>query len=163
PQFIERLASEIDAAKTEVNLLYYIFAPDGAGERIAQSLERAAQRGVRCRLLVDAVGARPFLHRAGVARRLGRAGVTLAAAAPVEHPHDIEGTAMQVIPTGPSSPVETYRRVLLAALQCARESVVLTTPYFVPDEPTLVALLMAADRGVDVTLIVPRTGDGLLS
>src|SRR4051812_6018299 len=83
PQFIERLASEIDAAKTEVNLLYYIFAPDGAGECIAQALERAAQRGVRCRLLVDAVGARPFLHRAGFARRLARAGVTVAAALPV--------------------------------------------------------------------------------
>jgi cardiolipin synthase len=37
--------------------------------------------------------------------------------------------------------------------------VVITTPYFVPDEPTLVWLLMAADRGVDVTLILPKTPD----
>src|SRR5205814_9492207 len=53
----------------------------------------------------------------------------------------------------------TFRRVLLAAIQCARRNVTLTTPYFVPDESTLVALLMAADRGVDVRLLVPRDSD----
>jgi cardiolipin synthase len=90
-------------------------------------------------------------------------GEMLSTPSPLDQPHDLQGAAMQVIPTGPSSPADTYRRVLLAALQCARDSVMLTTPYFVPDEPTLVALLMAADRGVDVTLIIPRTGDGILS
>ena len=44
-----------------------------------------------------------------------------------------------------------------------RERAILTTPYFVPDEPTLVALLMAADRGVEVSLIVPENPDHLLT
>ena len=76
--------------------------------------------------------------------------------------HFAGDTPMQVVPTGPSSPGETYRRVLLAAIQCARERLTLTTPYFVPDEPTLVSLMMAADRGVEVNLIVPRTRRPLL-
>ena len=78
PKFIERLAAEIDAAKSEVSLLYYIFAPDAAGDVVAQALERAAKRGVRCRLLVDAVGSRPFLGRNGFTHRLTSAGVTVA-------------------------------------------------------------------------------------
>jgi cardiolipin synthase len=69
------------------------------------------------------------------------------------------GVPAQVVPTGPSPPGDTFRRVLLAAVECALERLILTTPYFVPDEPTLVALQMAADRGVDVTLIVPQQPD----
>lgn len=66
---------------------------------------------------------------------------------------------MQVVPTGPTAPGESFRRVFLAAIQCAREKVILTTPYFVPDETTLVALMMAADRGVDVSLLLPANPD----
>jgi cardiolipin synthase A/B len=69
------------------------------------------------------------------------------------------GTPMQVVPTGPSAPGESFRRVFLAAVQSARSRLILTTPYFVPDEPTLVALMMAADRGVDVRLLLPLTPD----
>jgi cardiolipin synthase len=39
----------------------------------------------------------------------------------------------------------------------------MTTPYFVPDEPTLVSLMMAADRGVDVTLLLPERPDHLFT
>jgi cardiolipin synthase len=74
-----------------------------------------------------------------------------------------DGSPMQVVPTGPSSPAETFRRLLLAALQCARSQLILTTPYFVPDEPTVVALMMAADRGVDVKLILPTKPDHLFA
>jgi cardiolipin synthase A/B len=73
------------------------------------------------------------------------------------------GALMQAVPTGPSAPGETYRRLLLGAIQCARQNIVLTTPYFVPDEPTLVALLMAADRGVDVKLILPMVSDSIFT
>jgi len=70
---------------------------------------------------------------------------------------------MQVAPTGPSAPGDTYRRLLLAAVQCSRSKLMLTTPYFVPDEPTLVALMMAADRGVQVDLLLPRDGDNVFA
>jgi len=65
----------------------------------------------------------------------------------------------QVVPTGPTEPNETYRRLLLAAIQSSRRELILTTPYFVPDETTLLSLMMAADRGVAVKLIVPQTAD----
>jgi cardiolipin synthase len=81
----------------------------------------------------------------------------------VPRAHDIPcvagGTPMQVVPTGPTAQGESFRRVFLAAVQSARSRLILTTPYFVPDEPTLVALMMAADRGVEVSLLLPNTPD----
>jgi cardiolipin synthase len=74
-----------------------------------------------------------------------------------------QGTPMQVVPTGPTSPDESFRRVFLAAIQCARTKVMMTTPYFVPDETTLVSLMMAVDRGVDVTLLLPKEPDHLFT
>jgi cardiolipin synthase A/B len=67
--------------------------------------------------------------------------------------------AMQVVPTGPPGPRTTYRKLLLTAIDCSRQRLMFTTPYFVPDEPTMVALNLAADRGVEVTLILPRVSD----
>jgi cardiolipin synthase len=37
--------------------------------------------------------------------------------------------------------------------------VLITTPYFVPDESMLAALTSAALRGVDVRVLVPRSSD----
>jgi len=45
----------------------------------------------------------------------------------------------------------------------ARESIYLTTPYFVPDLRTLGALLKAARSGVDVRILVPRHSDVALA
>lgn len=67
--------------------------------------------------------------------------------------------AAQVVPTGPNHEAETFQRVLVAALNAANEQITITTPYLVPDEPTMLALSMAADRGVDVTILVPKRGD----
>ena len=67
--------------------------------------------------------------------------------------------AAQVVPTGPNNEGESFRRVLIAALAAAQRHIIMTTPYLVPDEPTLIALAMAADRGVKVDLVVPRKSD----
>ena len=77
--------------------------------------------------------------------------------------HSDGGIPMQIVPTGPIAPGETYRRLLLAAIQSARRQLILTTPYFVPDDPTMVDLLMAADRGVQVKLILPLVSDNRLT
>ena len=52
--------------------------------------------------------------------------------------------------------------LLLSAILDARSEVVMTTPYFVPDDALLQGLQTAAGRGVDVTLIVPERVDSLL-
>ena len=67
--------------------------------------------------------------------------------------------AAQLVPTGPNNEGESFRRVLIAALAAAQRHIIMTTPYLVPDEPTLIALAMAADRGVKVDLVVPRRSD----
>ena len=52
--------------------------------------------------------------------------------------------AAQTVPSGPSERDTMLPNVLLAAINASLRKVVITTPYFVPDEPTLMALLMAA-------------------
>ncbi|MCX5662451.1 MAG: cardiolipin synthase [Planctomycetota bacterium] len=73
-------------------------------------------------------------------------------------------THAQVVATGPSNEIEgqALPRVLLAAFNAAQKRIIITTPYLVPDEPMLFALTMAAERGVEVTLVVPRSSDHAL-
>jgi cardiolipin synthase A/B len=74
-----------------------------------------------------------------------------------------DGVAMQVVPTGPVSLSESYRRILLAAIDSAMQRLIITTPYFVPDDATMVALLGAADRGVEITLTFPEHSDNFFT
>ena len=60
---IDRLIADIDAARHHVHLLFYIFKDDSVGRRVAEALARAAQRGVACRVLADAVGSRQLFRR----------------------------------------------------------------------------------------------------
>ncbi|HVU88959.1 MAG TPA: cardiolipin synthase [Pirellulales bacterium] len=75
---------------------------------------------------------------------------------------DAGASAVQVIPSGPVLPVQAIQAVLLSAIYSARRELVLTTPYFVPDELLLTALLSAAGRGVQVTIILPERVDSRL-
>lgn len=54
--YFPALRDAIDAAQHEVDLQTYIFAGDVTGRMIAEALSRAAQRGVRVRVLVDGFG-----------------------------------------------------------------------------------------------------------
>ena len=65
------LIDDIDQAEERVHLLYYLMFDDAVGEAIVQALQRAAARGVQCRLLLDAVGAKRGL-RAYRSRLLAR-------------------------------------------------------------------------------------------
>jgi cardiolipin synthase len=65
----------------------------------------------------------------------------------------------QAVPTGPSHQAEALPRVLLTAIHAAQRQIVITSPYLVPDEPTMLALAMAVDRGVEVDLVIPRRSD----
>ena len=49
-------------------------------------------------------------------------------------------SVVQVIPSGPILPVQAIQAILLSAIYRAREELVLTTPYFVPDELLLATL-----------------------
>ena len=241
-EMVDRLAGDIAGATSEVHLLYYILCADETGRKIAEQLKAAAGRGVKCRVLVDALASRFIFRSGGLAGELKRAGVEVTAALPrsplrrrdlrnhrkmgvidrrvaycgsqnlinadyggrrggpwfdltgrftgpvvgefatifamdwafetgeileVPKPGDIsavaDGVAMQVVPTGPVTLAESYRRVLLAAIDSAMKRLLITTPYFVPDDVTMVALLGAADRGVEIILNFPEHSDNLFT
>ncbi|MBB4221457.1 cardiolipin synthase [Variovorax guangxiensis] len=66
---------------------------------------------------------------------------------------------VQIVTSGPDSPMEAIHRMHVEAIHSATHRAWLTTPYFVPGEPALMALTSAALRGVDVRLLVPRRSD----
>jgi cardiolipin synthase len=47
-------------------------------------------------------------------------------------------------------------------IHSARRELIVTTPYFVPDEQVLFALTSAARRGVDTVLVLPRRNDSMV-
>lgn len=69
---------------------------------------------------------------------------------------------IQCIPSGPAIKNSRIEQVVVTAIYSARKKITLTTPYFVPDEQLLCALMAAAAKGVDVTLIVPKIVDSKL-
>ncbi len=239
---IDRLVADIDAAQRSVHLLFYIVADDAVGGRVVEAMGRAAARGVRCRLLYDPVGSRPFLG--SLAKRAVRLGVDVAEMLPIRpfqgrlmarldlrnhrkiavidggtgyagslnliepgfkkglvyeelmvrvtgpavlelqfvflsdwfvetgsfvvgddvlpDPVQTGAMAVQMLPSGPDFPVQNNQRLFVSMVHEADRSVHLITPYFIPDQPLLQAMQTAAQRGVDVRLILPRSPDSFL-
>ncbi|MGW8392739.1 phospholipase D-like domain-containing protein [Pseudoduganella sp. HUAS MS19] len=65
---------------------------------------------------------------------------------------------VRVLASAPHGHFEIYKALLLA-LQEAKQSIHITSAYFVPDKQTLSALTNAARRGVDVQLVLPSISD----
>jgi cardiolipin synthase len=65
-----------------------------------------------------------------------------------------EGTAVQVLHSSVSTPFPAIRDLFIVALTSAADRVWIQTPYFVPDEPLLTAMCVAAAAGVDVRLMI---------
>jgi cardiolipin synthase len=239
--FLDRLVGAIDDASHSAHLEYYIYSNDESGSRVSEALIRAAARGVRCRLLVDAAGSKVFL-RSG-AGELRHAGVRVSAALPVsllramfsridlrnhrkiavidnrvaftgsqniinadygsrfagawrdlsvriegpaafqlqrvfledwaaERPDEqfdidgapltpamVGGVSIQSAPCGPGEGNTAFGDLLMACINEADHRLVMTTPYFVPDEPIMAALRVAALRGVEIDLVIPKKGN----
>ncbi|CAN7265328.1 cardiolipin synthase [Pseudoxanthomonas sp. LjRoot168] len=237
---LRALLDDIDSATQQVHLLYYLMFDDAVGEAVTDALCRAAGRGVTCRLLLDAVGAKRGLRV--YAARLRTAGVQVHAMLPgglqwrrsgrmdlrnhrkvavidngigyvgsqnladavfvAGHPNrelvarvqgpvvshlegvfasdwyietgerlavqpdlsvQSEDVSTQLLPSGPAYPFENARDTVNALIHLARRQVVLTTPYFVPDDATLSALRIAALSGVDVQLVLSATNNQTLT
>jgi cardiolipin synthase len=65
----------------------------------------------------------------------------------------------QVIGTGPTSSFDAMPACFAELIHAAREELVVTTPYFVPDEQLLFALTSAARRGVRTIMAIPKRCD----
>jgi cardiolipin synthase len=68
----------------------------------------------------------------------------------------------QVVPSGPGYNNENNLKLFLALMYAAEERIILTSPYFVPDEAMLRAISGATQRGVHVELFVSEIGDQAL-
>lgn len=242
-QSIRRLIDDIHSARHHVHLLYYIFADDKTGLHVIEALGQAVTRGVKCRVLIDSLGSRPWLgdverimrekgievtpllpvrilrfhadrprldlrnHRkiAVIDGKIGYVGSQNIANANfkpgivnkelvtrmngpvvlelqavlltdrylegeqnVEDPsffprqeHDGKSFA-QVLPSGPGYAQANNQRLIVALLHAAQQRVVITTPYFVPDEALLQAMETAVLRGVEVHLVVSKRADQIM-
>ncbi|MEL6616831.1 MAG: cardiolipin synthase, partial [Bacteroidota bacterium] len=69
--------------------------------------------------------------------------------------------AALVLASGPADELETCGLLYTHAIESAERRVWIATPYFVPDGRVLGALQLAALRGVDVRVLMPRTSDSL--
>jgi cardiolipin synthase A/B len=65
------------------------------------------------------------------------------------------GVIARAIPDGPDEDFEKLRWTIFAALSCARESVQIVTPYFLPESTLVSALNLAVLRGVRVDILLP--------
>lgn len=66
---------------------------------------------------------------------------------------------VRAIGSSPDQPLNVIYATLISAIRCAETSVYLTNAYFVPDPQLLDALKDAAERGVDVKMILPSKTD----
>jgi cardiolipin synthase len=246
---LQAMIRDIDRAKKFCHLEFYIWSEGGAADEVGAALLRAAGRGVRCHVLLDAIGSASF-QKSHLVKQLKAGGVEVAFALPVssisvfkvrpdlrlhrkivvidnaaaytgsfnmvdprffkqdagvgewvdamvrlegpgvlalnalfrwdwevETGRDLEvraesdnpysvfqpgETDAQLVPSGPGSTGNTIYQLLLISLYSARREIVITTPYFVPDEAVSTALLTAAERGVEVTVIMPEHNDSRL-
>ncbi|EIJ42217.1 phosphatidylserine/phosphatidylglycerophosphate/cardiolipin synthase [Beggiatoa alba B18LD] len=244
---LQQMLNDINQAKETCHLVFYICQTGGLVDNILNALIKAVQRGVECRLLVDAVGSHEFINSAWLLQ-LRQAGVAVEIALPVNvvrslfvrldlrnhrkiividneiaytgsmnltdpryfKQHDAiglwvdamvrvtgaaakalnaifagdwemetdislkttlateteanyqQGSIVQVIPSGPGLAPTIIHGMLLTTIYTARKELIITTPYFVPDEAMQTALCTAAHRGVAVTILVPSQGDSLL-
>jgi cardiolipin synthase len=247
---IDAMVSDIDAAHSQVNVLFYIWLTDRSGVRIAEALMRAAGRGVTCRAMVDGLGSRGLIKSA-LWREMAGAGVNTAVALPLgnillrplqgrvdlrnhrkilvvdtavtycgsqncadkefrvkakyapwvdsvvrlEGPIAMQNQALfatdwsvytgedigdvkagegsesylrrnddnaivaQVIASGPTLRHSAMPELFSSLMFTARRELVISTPYYVPNQSMQSALCAAAYRGVSTILIVPARND----
>lgn len=246
---IAALVADIDAAREHVHISFYIWLDDHNGGKVADAVAAAARRGVKCRVMVDALGSRAFVrsHRWAQLRdagatvlatlddipRIGHLAVgrvdlrnhrklvvidnaiaycgsqncadpqfrvlakyapwvdiflrcrgpvvrqaqwlflstwiaetgealeSLPAAQPWPKQFD-PGVPAQMYGTGPVTPGNAMSDTFVAALFAARSELLVTSPYFVPDEALLRALCAAPRRGVRTTVIFPARNNSWL-
>lgn len=83
PGALQSLLALIDGAQQRLDLCTFIFGNDEVGDAVAEALARCAQRGVRVRLLIDAIGS--MKTRPRTLKRLREQGVRVRRFMPLLH------------------------------------------------------------------------------
>ena len=90
----------------------------------------------------------------GVTARIPQPGVPASASATV---------GARLVASGPDQAEDTLYTLLVSGCFMARSRILAVTPYFVPDPTLLMALSLAARRGVAVELLLPRQSNHRLA
>lgn len=69
----------------------------------------------------------------------------------------------QWVPSGPDFHEDILHALLVSSAFHAERRLLLATPYFVPDEGLLESLVLAAKRGLSITLVLPRRSNHRLA
>ncbi|MFD2180516.1 cardiolipin synthase [Veronia pacifica] len=73
---LSAIEKDIAAAKTSINMVFYIWSPGGDADRVAQAVCDAASRGVAVKLMLDSAGSKEFF-RSPWPSEMRKAGVEL--------------------------------------------------------------------------------------
>ncbi|MGA9232260.1 MAG: cardiolipin synthase [Exiguobacterium oxidotolerans] len=74
--------------------------------------------------------------------------------------HEInQALPMQIVTSGPNSETEHLKNVLIKMISLAKKSVMIQSPYFIPDASYMDACKMALLSGVDVRIMIPNKPD----
>lgn len=73
--------------------------------------------------------------------------------------HGPGSTPVQIVSCGPESPKEEVKQGFMRMITYARKNIYLQTPYLVPDRSLLDSLIMAAQSGIDVRIMIPCMPD----
>lgn len=79
---IDRMVEDIHTARHTCHLEFYIWQPGGRPDAVAAALLAAAERGVHCRIMLDAVGSAEFFS-SPLARRLRHPRIEMVKACPI--------------------------------------------------------------------------------
>ena len=74
-----------------------------------------------------------------------------------------DASLAQLVPSGPEQVDDTVQALLLSGCFVAQRRILAVTPYFIPDATLLMALTLAARRGVQVDLILPSRSNHRLA
>lgn len=77
----------------------------------------------------------------------------------IEQKEIINDDVMQIVASGPDSPQPVIFYSLLESIGAARKCIYITSPYFIPGESLMDALIIAAQSGIDVKILVPGISD----
>ena len=70
--------------------------------------------------------------------------------------HAVGDHVARVVTSGPNQDLEKIEFMILSAVGCARSSIGIMTPYFLPDQRLITALELASYRGVEVDVVLPE-------
>lgn len=69
---------------------------------------------------------------------------------------------VQIISSGPDSETPTILHSVLQAVSNAKKEILITTPYYIPDDGLQEAIIIASLSGVDVKLLIPGISDSVI-